>query len=393
MTLAVLHVARAPLTGVWSFIRNLARWQLAEGCRVGIGSLEPASWPTAYRSDLLSLEREGIRVYRAPSPDIFGTGAFLWHQLNSPISRWARDFSIESGKSVVVHFHEAWRAGALHPVRAKGVRSCTTYHGIASEAALRRQPVRRAIHTYWAHRLIRYDCRLVTTDRATAAAAEDLFGVEAWRFAFVPIGVPEPPNGLRGCPVLRKSGPDQVLTVGHIGILDQDKGWRITAQAVDELRRGGLPIRFLIAGTGRDEALVREWCAARPGAAEYLGHIVNPITAVFPLLDVLSMPSLVAGHPIAALEALSLGIPVVATATGGIPEAIEHNRNGLLAARTVEDFRLHLKTLVEDRNLHQRLSDGARQSYLERFTMDAMGRSYAEVYAGMKVDASQSSAE
>lgn len=74
------------------------------------------------------------------------------------------------------------------------------------------------------------------------------------------------------------------------------------------------------------------------------------------------------GVPNAMLEAMATGMPVVATLHGGIPEAVTHEEDGLLAAENdaaaLEQFLLRL---AEEDGLYQRLADGAAASVRRNF--------------------------
>jgi glycosyltransferase involved in cell wall biosynthesis len=71
--------------------------------------------------------------------------------------------------------------------------------------------------------------------------------------------------------------------------------------------------------------------------------------------------------PLALLEALAAGVPIVAEARGGIPEIVVHNQNGLLA-RSPAEMGLHLRALAADPD---RLAELARRAHIsaERFSL------------------------
>ena len=96
---------------MWSVMRQLALWQLERGYRVGFGLLISKRWPASYREQVAEMRSAGIEIMTAPSPDLFGTGAILYHQFMNPISQWAKTFCGKD-EPTVVHFHNAWLSGA-----------------------------------------------------------------------------------------------------------------------------------------------------------------------------------------------------------------------------------------------------------------------------------------
>ena len=73
-----------------------------------------------------------------------------------------------------------------------------------------------------------------------------------------------------------------------------------------------------------------------------------------------------------ALLAMSAGVAVVASRVGGLPEAIAHRENGLLAENTAEAFAKAIRELKQDAPLARRLGSAARRTVMERFTVRQM---------------------
>jgi hypothetical protein len=82
-----------------------------------------------------------------------------------------------------------------------------------------------------------------------------------------------------------------------------------------------------------------------------------------------------------ALLAMSAGVPVVASRTGGLPEAIRHGENGLLVENAAESIAAAILTLMADGDLARRMGEAARRTVLEKFTVDHMLRRTLEVYS------------
>jgi glycosyltransferase involved in cell wall biosynthesis len=79
--------------------------------------------------------------------------------------------------------------------------------------------------------------------------------------------------------------------------------------------------------------------------------------------DVFVLPSYNEGLPMALLEAMSWGLPVITTAVGGIPELVISHENGLLLQPgQIQELSAAMQSLIIDRELKQRLGENARES-------------------------------
>lgn len=83
------------------------------------------------------------------------------------------------------------------------------------------------------------------------------------------------------------------------------------------------------------------------------------------------LPSYHEGMPMALLEAMSWGLPVIATPVGGIPQIVTHEVNGLLVAPgDVAALAAAITRLLHDRGLRERLGNAARDTIESRFSLD-----------------------
>ena len=113
-------------------------------------------------------------------------------------------------------------------------------------------------------------------------------------------------------------------------------------------------------------------------------HLVGLQTEVRPYLaasDIYMMSSVFEGLPIALLEAMSFGLPVVTTDAGGIREVIRHQREGLLTAvdepDNLVDFAL---TLIRDPLCLKSMGEAARRRIVSDFSMEKMVSELQHLY-------------
>jgi len=93
------------------------------------------------------------------------------------------------------------------------------------------------------------------------------------------------------------------------------------------------------------------------------------------------VPSLQESQSYVTLEALSCSIPVVAFNIGGIPDMIEHQKNGYLAEPyKAQDLAYGIEWILSDERRYKELSENARRKVIEEFTIQTMASKYLEVY-------------
>jgi len=104
---------------------------------------------------------------------------------------------------------------------------------------------------------------------------------------------------------------------------------------------------------------------------EFHGLLVDAAKwAVFDAAHVLVHPTTWDGQPVTILEALAVGLPVVATQVGAIPDTVRSGVEGyLMADGSAEEVAAGVAAVTSDRETYAAYSRRARQSYLDRFTL------------------------
>lgn len=128
-------------------------------------------------------------------------------------------------------------------------------------------------------------------------------------------------------PLQERSGRT-VPAVVSVGRLAAEKGHDVLVRASSELVRRGVPHRIVVLGEGEERARLEELIAELGATVELRGHEANP----FPWMasaDLVCLPSRREGMPLVLLEALALGVPVLATECGdGCLELLAHGKFG-----------------------------------------------------------------
>lgn len=166
-----------------------------------------------------------------------------------------------------------------------------------------------------------------------------------------------------------------ILTVAR---LHRRKGHRSLLQAAARLP-GTV---FVFAGDGPERpALERE--AAALGVADrvrFLGHRTD-IAELLSACDVFALPSLYEGLPLAVLEAMAAGKPVIGTSTAGIDEAVVDGETGLLVAPSDPDALADaIRQVIDDEAFARRLGVNGQARVARDFTSGAMVKRVEGIY-------------
>ena len=118
----------------------------------------------------------------------------------------------------------------------------------------------------------------------------------------------------------------------HAAMLRAEKGHLFMLDVLARLLPDFPDLRYVIAGEGQEHKAIQERIhALKIEEHVLLAGMVQPVATLLKQAEMVIMPSLIEPLGMAQIEALSLGIPVVGSNVGGIPETITHRETGLLA--------------------------------------------------------------
>ncbi len=175
---------------------------------------------------------------------------------------------------------------------------------------------------------------------------------------------------------------DETL-VGTGVVLSEQKGVPFLLTAAQQVLARQPKTRFVIAGDGPLKEQLEQQ-AAELGLGKrvlFLGYR-SDMPAVIAAFDIYVLPSLWEGLPLALLEALAAGRPIVATAVGGSPEVVDHGINGfVIPPRDSTAMAERLLTLISDPDLRRQMAQVNRARFAEQFSLAAMVERHQELYA------------
>ena len=208
----------------------------------------------------------------------------------------------------------------------------------------------------------------------TAQAVAGEAGLRRERMLVVRNGIPEPAAGTSEPELSRP-------IVGGMGRLDRQKGFDVLIDAL-----AALPgVSAVVAGDGPErDPLVRR---ARDRSVADRFAIVPWKDEIGPFLrslDVFVLPSRYEGLPLALLEAMATGAPVVAADVGAVREAVVSGESGLLVpSDDAPALAAGIRQLLDDEEARLRLGARAREAWRAQFTAVRMQQRYVDLFTGL----------
>ena len=300
----ILHIlAPGEVGGLESVVRALASGQQARGHAVAVAAIVDREAPE--HPWIIAARAEGIPVHVCP------VAPRAYHRERAEVARLCGSLGPE-----VVHTH-GYRPDVLAGgvARRLGHATVTTVHGFTGGG------VRNRLYEWLQVRAFRRFDAVVAVSRPL-------------RDQLAAAGVPGEalhviPNAYQGSlPLLGRAAarsalglPREGYRLGWVGRLSQEKGVDVLIDALALAR--DLPLELSILGTGREsEALAARARAAGVGDRIRWHGTVPDAGRLFSAFDCFVLSSRTEGTPIVLFEAIAAGVPVIATAVGGVPDVV-----------------------------------------------------------------------
>jgi len=173
------------------------------------------------------------------------------------------------------------------------------------------------------------------------------------------------------------------LVVGAVSRLDPVKDHLTLLRAAELSLSQGVDLFLAIVGEGVCRSALERELLARPilaGRVKFTGEVRN-VAEWLNGFDVFALPSLSEGMSNTLLEAMSVGVPPVATRVGGNPEVIEDGHSGILfEPRDFKALAACLQKLASEPKWRMHLAENCRCRIAAHFGLDSMIRSYSGMY-------------
>lgn len=266
------------------------------------------------------------------------------------------------------------KAGWLGRMAARtlGIPTLFTAHGWAFTEGV---PQPQRVAYLWAERLVgRLAARIITVSEHDRQLALRHRVAPPDRLITVHNGMPDVEPALRAHPEV---DPPKLVMVARFGPQKDHKG---LFQALANLRHLHWSLDLVGEGEGRE--VVERWVqsAGLADRVRFLGAR-DDVAEILSQAQIFVLVSRWEGLPRSILEAMRAGLPVVASDAGGVREAVDHERTGLLVPRgDVDGLRAALQRLIEAPGLRGVMGVAGRTRYEERFTFDRMLQETLAVY-------------
>jgi glycosyltransferase involved in cell wall biosynthesis len=358
--LSIVHVLSSfGVGGQERVALDLAIGQKARGHTVSVLSLAPA--PDGAMAD--EFREHGIVVGRVPK----GSGLDA-----SLVPRLVR--ALREHRADVVHTHNPLPLIYGAPAaRLAGAAAIHTKHGINPGSRGHRMLRRAAAQLTHA---------FVAVSDTTEAQAREQRDAPERRLHMIANGIRLDryhPDAAARAATRAELGLGDACVVGTVGRMDDFKNQSLLVRAMAPLL--GKNVRLVLVGDGPSRSIVEAEVAKLPdpSCVVLTGRRMD-VPRIVPAFDVFALSSKSEGLPLVVPEAMAAGLPIVATAVGGLPSVIDEGKTGLLVPVEEAAVRAALKKLIDDRALAAAMGAKARETALLRYSSERMVDAYLELY-------------
>ncbi len=166
------------------------------------------------------------------------------------------------------------------------------------------------------------------------------------------------------------------------------KGQAVIIDTMPQLAAQFPTIRAILAGDGPELPAMKARAEAlgMRDRVEFPGSVGDPWD-LLRAADVFVLASEIEGLPLVVLEAMSQGVPVVATDVGGMPEAVIEDETGFLVpAHDVSALATSIARILGDPSVAERMRQAALTRFDQRFTMERMLEAHSDLYVRLARD-------
>jgi len=288
---------------------------------------------------------------------------------------------LREAQADVVHIHHwgVFLEATLGASMAKVPVILHTAHGkYPSHGTGATQSIKKALRHWMERRVSRHCKRIVCVSEALLSHTVQEVGLRSELLQTivngidVPEAAPQPPA---------RSGDEFVFAA--VGRLAAVKNYPMMLEAFAQAASESSRMRLLIAGDGPERARVEALIAERKlGSKVLMLGFVKDVSSVLKRADAYVISSISEGTPMAVLEGMRAGLPVIATRVGGLPSVIRDHETGLLVpSGDVAAMSRAMLELAGDRAAARKMGEKAYRHVLRNFSLGSMVAAYETLYA------------
>jgi glycosyltransferase involved in cell wall biosynthesis len=287
----------------------------------------------------------------------------------------------------IVHTHlgDSILLGILAAGRAKGPKVCATIHSIILNERSARWDLRKWCSESILPRVLPRADRIVAVSDEVARATAGQLKIPLERLLTIP-------NGIDGSRFKRERDvatmrqqfglPTDKVVLVSVGRLRKEKGFPVLLSALKRIPQDQRPLTIIL-GDGPDKMDLHR-LTTQYGLTESVRFLGNrtDVAEYLQASDIFVMSSLWEGLPIALLEAMACGLPVIVTRVGGNPEVVEEDRSGILVPPgDGESLAQAILRLVNDPAQRTRFSKAAYERIESKFGLKSFVEAHENMYA------------
>lgn len=177
--------------------------------------------------------------------------------------------------------------------------------------------------------------------------------------------------------------PESSKVVTTVAVLRKEKGLQYMIEAMPEIIHEVPDVTYLIVGDGEYRSEL-ETVSAETGVSDrvkFVGY-QEDVSNFLSISDLFVLPSLTEALPTVLAEAMVVGVPIIASEVGGIPEMIRHNHNGILVPPKNVNMlaQATLRLLTKDILLAEMCAENGKKFVYEKFNITTQIKMLEEIY-------------
>jgi len=177
---------------------------------------------------------------------------------------------------------------------------------------------------------------------------------------------------------------EKEFIVGMVGRFMPQKGHFILIDAAEKLLSKYNNIKFVLIGDGAQKIHIQNTVLHRKIKQHfYFLNENDNIAPLYALFDCLVQPALWEGCPYVILEAMAMGVPVIANSVGGVPEIIKEGTGILIPPEKPEKLAKAIAKLCDNRKLAKKIGNKGRARVLKNFIHSEKIKQLEEIYKKM----------
>lgn len=173
--------------------------------------------------------------------------------------------------------------------------------------------------------------------------------------------------------------------IGYLGRLSSEKGLAHLVEAFEEIIRTRMGVKLVIVGDGPERGALEQRVRAKRivDKVVFAGFQTEP-EDWYPAFDTFVLPSLTEGTPLALLEAMAAGVPVIASAVGGVPKIVTDGVNGMLVEPgDPSAITEKLRIVLENSELAWRIGRAGMETVKTEYSISGWCQRIDECYTGV----------